>query len=332
MTDESAPKKPAQQERRKRYRQEPERSAELRPQPRDKEIVSGVHKYRYMTTEGILKLFAPQGKGERAIRRRLTLLFHRGYLSRLFLYPLDRPGGVRFSKVVYIVDSKGGDLIFGKPDKPGEPTWKSGPEGHKIARRKRIKHQHLQHSLSISEFQLALELALKERGDVKLESFISDMEDKDMKAVVEVAPPGTDAQEAERRGELEKVTLWPDASFSIVSGGKRYFYFLEVDHADRKKDRILKRFRAYWQYVVGDREELRKKRGVSGAFVVFMAPGEKRRAELIELANQLPEIRRRRPGFWFVNLADVSLAEPGRILDGNIAYGLDGQPGFLTKF
>jgi hypothetical protein len=308
-----------------RYRQEPDKAPIMHPQPRDKQIVSAVHKYRYITTEGLLKLFAPQGRGDKALRRRLALLFHHQFLTRRYLHPLERPLGLGSSKAIYLLDTEGAKLLWGE-------AWRSGGEAKKFDRRKEFGYRHLKHSLSISEFQLALDLAFKEHPGSALESFVSDMEDSGMKVGVQIPRYIVKESGIERKGTTEKITVWPDASFSILASSRRYFYFLEVDQADRKKERIFKRFLSYWQYVVGERGMLFKRRGVSGAFVLFVAPNAKRRKALIDIANQVPEIRRNRPGFWFVNQEDVSLADPGRILREPIALGLDGNPGFLTKF
>ena len=308
-----------------RYRQETEKAPRMRLQPRDGEIVSAVLKYRYITTEGLLKLFAPQGRGDKALRRRLALLFHHQFLTRRYLHNLERPLGLGSSKAIYLLDTEGAKLLWGE-------GWRSGGEAKKIERRKEFGYRHLKHSLAIAEFQLALDLAFNERPGARLESFVSDMEDTGMKVGVQIPRYSVKEGGSEKKGTAEKITVWPDASFSIVGAGKRYFYFLEVDQADRKKERIFKRFLAYWQYVVGEREMLQKRRGVSGAFVLFLAPNGKRQKSLIEIANQVPEIKRKRPGFWFMNQEDVSLENPERLLREPIALGLDGNPGFLTKF
>ena len=308
-----------------RYRQEAPKAPRIRLQPRDRDIAAAVQRYRYITTEGLLRLFAPGGRGEKALRRRLALLFHHGLVTRRFLHPLERPLGLGSSKAIYLLDTAGAKLLFGE-------AWRSGGEGKKIDRRKEFGYRHLKHSLAISEFQLALDLALRESTEVRAERFVPDMEEAGMKVSVQIPGFRLKDNKAEEGGEREKITLWPDASFSILGKGKRFFYFLEVDQADRKTERLFKRFLAYWQYVVEEREMLRKKRGVSGAFVLFVAPNEQRQITLIEIANRVPQIRRKRPGFWFLNQEELSLADPGRLLREPVALGLDGKPGFLTKF
>jgi hypothetical protein len=310
---------------RSRYLQEPENAHRMRFQPRDGEIIEAVRRFRYISTQGLLKLFAPDGRGEKALRRRLAILFHNQYLTRRYLHPMERPIGIGSSKAIYILDEKAAVYLWGD-------GWKGSKEGKKLIRRKSFGYRHLKHSLAISEFQLVLHLAISSRPDASLESFTPDMEDADMKVEVRIPRYRVRSGEVEKLGGLEKVTVWPDASFSIVASKKRYFYFLEVDQADRKRERIFKRFLAYWRYVVGDRCKLRKKRGVSGAFVVFVAPSAKRRDVLIEIANQVPEVRKKRPGFWFIDQSEVSLDCPTRLLKDPVAYGLDGKPGFLTKF
>jgi len=308
-----------------RYRQEPDKAPRMRLQPRDGEIISAVHKYRLITTEGILKLFAPGGRGDKALRRRLALLFHHHFLIRRYLYPLDRPLGLGSSKAVYLLDTEGARHLWGD-------NWWRGGEGKKLERRKEYGYQFRKHALSISEFQLALDLALKEREGCSLESFAADVEDTRAKIQVRIPRYSVRKNVPDRKGGGEQVTVWPDAAFTIITPAARQFYFLEVDHADRKEERIFKRFLAYWQYVVMERDRLRQKRGVSGAFVIFASPDAKRRKTLIEIASRVPEIRRRRPGFWFLNLEDCSLLDPSRLLKEFIVLGLDGNPGLLTKF
>ena len=176
-----------------------------------------------------------------------------------------------------------------------------------------------------------MDLALLEHEGCEMEGFSPDTEVTSTRVKVRIPRYGFKGKTAERKGGGEVVTVWPDAAFSIKTRNYRQFFFLEVDNADRKPERIFRRFLAYWQCVVVERELLRKKRGVSGAFVLFLSPDEKRRTGLIEIANRVPEIRRRRPGFWFLKQEDISLENPGKMLRETVALGLDGKPGFLTK-
>jgi hypothetical protein len=291
-------------------------------QPRDKQILETVRKYRFITTKSLLMLYAPKGKGEKALRRRLALLFHHRYLTRRFLPPVDKGLGSAMS--IYLLDTAGAEELL-------EAGWTRTEEGKRILNRRALAYWRLKHSLSISEFQLALDLALLEHEGCEMQGFSPDTEVTSTRVKVRIPRYGFKGKTAERKGGGEVVTVWPDAAFSIKTPQNRQFFFLEVDNADRKPERIFRRFLAYWQCVVVERELLRKKRGVSGAFVLFLSPDEKRRTGLIEIANRVPEIRRRRPGFWFLKQEDISRDNPRKLLRETVALGLDGKPGFLTK-
>jgi Replication-relaxation len=298
-----------------RYKQELDRAPSMIFTQRDKEILESLWKYRFLTIEALTGLFGSR----RGMYRRMAKLFHNGYVAKRLLFEV--PVGIGSAKDIYLLDRGGARAL--ELDRELR---------RKVENRLSTGHRHLKHSLAISDFQLALHLALDAAGTGSLESFTPDMEDKEMRVQVEVPRYRVSREGTAKQARPEILTLWPDASFSLTTATERFFYFLEVDQADRKKERVFKRFLAYWKYVTGDRARLREQRGVSGAFVLFIAPDEKRRGALIQIANQVPEIRRNRPGFWFINQQDISIQNPRRLLGEKIALGLDGNPGFLTKF
>ena len=283
---------------------------------RDREILEAIFRYRYITARGLIARFGRP----RAIYRRLTALYHGGYVQRLFLF--ERPQGYGSPEAIYVID------------KPGAREVTGGQfERHrtKIERRAKIGRHHLKHALGLSEFQLCLDLAAEQQEGVAVERFIADREDKKMVFAVSVPRYRVSRKGPERKGGTERLTLWPDAEFTIASETGRSYYFLESDFADRKPERLFKRFLAYWQYTVRDRAQLFHDRGVNGALVLFITSGERQQETLIKIAEQVPEIRRNRPGFWFLNREDLSFEHPARLIAQPIVKGLDGHPGFLTK-
>lgn len=269
---------------------------------RDLEILKAVLRYRYITAEGLIALF---GK-PRAVYRRLTALYHGGLLQRLFIF--DKPQGYGSPKAIYLLDRDGAREVLG--DDYGE-------ERVKVGRRARVGRHHLKHSLAISTFQLVLELALEGREDIALDYFSPDMEDRDLAVKVRIGG--------------QRVTIWPDASFTLITPKAAYTYFVEVDQAERKRSRIAQRFLGYWEYVKGDRELLKKTRGVSGAFVLFIAPTTQRRNQLIEIATSVSQIREnlKTRTFWFVSETDISVKKPDLLFSKPIAYNLSREAGYL---
>ena len=110
MDDNSPRKKRGRWEQRCRYTQEPEKAPRIELQPRDKQILETVRKYRFITTKSLLMLYAPKGKGEKALRRRLALLFHHRYLTRRFLPPVDKGLGSAMS--IYLLDTAGAEELL----------------------------------------------------------------------------------------------------------------------------------------------------------------------------------------------------------------------------
>jgi len=310
--------------RRSRYRQDRKNAPTMRFQPRDRAIIQAVAKYRYVTTAGLLKLFAPEGRGERAVRRRLMILFHNRYLKRHFLFPLDRPPEIGSTQAIYVLDKEAARKLWGS-------EWWRTSEGKKLVRRRKVGYHHLKHSLAVAQFQLTLDLAIGRSRGMVLDRFTADMEDKGMRIRVPIPRYRVTRRGVERKGGIERLTVWPDASFQLRSKKRSWYYFLELDLSTRKTERLFKRFLAYWQYTVRDKEHLLNERGVEGAFVLFVAEDKKQRNLLIEIANRVPEIRRRRPYFWFLKQDALSFEDPRPLTAEPILRGLDGKPGFLTK-
>jgi hypothetical protein len=106
---------------------------------------------------------------------------------------------------------------------------------------------------------------------------------------------------------------------------------VEIDRAERKRKRLEDRFRGYWQYVKHKKELLKKTRGITGAFVVFVAPTPQRRNHLIEIARNLPELRQhlKTSTFWFLSETDISISAPDSLLSKPIAYNLRREAGYI---
>jgi len=124
----------------------------------------------------------------------------------------------------------------------------------------------------------------------------------------------------------EKVTVWPDATFRLLTENLAYTYLVEIDQAERKRSRLEQRFKAYWTFVRRERELLKKTRGATGAFVVFVGPSEGQTAHLQRVAAEYTGIPAGNPSFLFLNEQKLSFTRPRELLSTNICQLADGTP------
>jgi DNA-binding Lrp family transcriptional regulator len=184
---------------------------------RDREIIRLVHRHRFLRSSHIVSLL---GKNSQQLLRRLRLLYHHGYLERprcqLDYY---HQGGSR--PIVYGLGNKGGSLLRQELGAAFRPlAW--GEKNRAVGR------IFLEHALLVSDVMVALELACREAGQVRL--LTPD----------EIAP--IRCGKAHRRPFQWKVKLpgglklgvVPDRVFALEfpgedGGTERAYFFLEAD-------------------------------------------------------------------------------------------------------
>lgn len=120
---------------------------------RDLRVLEWVHECRFVTREQIQRLeFGPRSASSAKLR--LTLLYHHGYLDRLFL-PLPNAYGV--SRAIYHLDQAGAHLLArAQRLEPVEMGWRrrDGERGEFF----------LAHTLDINDVRIAFTLACRRRG------------------------------------------------------------------------------------------------------------------------------------------------------------------------
>jgi hypothetical protein len=124
---------------------------------RDSEIIRLIHRHRFLRSS---QIFALLGGSIQPVLRRLQLLYHHGYLERP-RSQLDYyyQGGSR--QIVYGLGNKGGKLLkqkFGVSI--GKISW-----GEK---NRSVKKIFLEHALLVSDAMIAIELACRNSGKVRL--------------------------------------------------------------------------------------------------------------------------------------------------------------------
>lgn len=181
--------------------------APLQPTQRDREILWLVHQHRFLRSNHIVALV---GGSRQQLLRRLQLLYHHGYLERPRAQ-LDyfQPGGSRH--IVYGLGRKGWKLV-------GQDTVLLGESQHEIGR------IFLAHSLLVSDFMVAIELACRDHPNVR---FIPAHE------LVMAGKPRPFQWRVQLHNHF-KVGVAPDQVFALEFTDKtgtrqRNYFFLEAD-------------------------------------------------------------------------------------------------------
>jgi DNA-binding Lrp family transcriptional regulator len=130
------------------------KSSPMQLTDRDREIIRLVHRHRYLRSHHMVSLMAASPQ---QVLRRLKLLFHHGYLERpraqLEYY---EKGGSR--PIVYGLSKKGGMLL--EQELGIAATWSEKNQD--------VGRMFLEHAILTSDVMVAVELACRKRGNVRL--------------------------------------------------------------------------------------------------------------------------------------------------------------------
>jgi len=200
----------------------------MRLTDRDKRIVEAVYQLRFLTRDQI-KLLEFGDCSMTACQRRLSLLFHNGYLSAVHK-PI--PTGYGSSKRVYCLSKKGAALIA---------HLYSEKEARKIKwneKQNKVETFFIEHTLAINDVRIAFFKEVLEDKAYEL----SWSDEKEVKAWKEKV------DDPDNQGKTLPVT--PDSFLSLTGNKKKANYFLEVDRATESNRRWKDKVRGYVEYVL----------------------------------------------------------------------------------
>ena len=181
---------------------------------RDTEILRMVNRHRFLCSQQIADLV---GGSRQQVLRRLQALYHHGYVERPACQIDYYHEGVSGS-IAYGLASRGAAHLRRVDDTPfSSLDWTS--------RNRSVKRLFLEHALMVSDIMVALELACRQRGDLRL--------------LIEHEIPLPAATRNERApfqwpvtgSGKEKLGVIPDRVFALEFGdkGERILCFLEAD-------------------------------------------------------------------------------------------------------
>jgi len=235
----------------------------------------------------------PPQRIKREIRRRLQLMYHHGFLQRKKIadgeplaYTLGNLGAEELT-LYYGIDRK-------------EIDW--------TTRSRESSERYIQHTLMVTRFRHALEVALWDWPELKLElwepggAFLAKVSYQDTLRTRE----GT-------RTQVVEGTVKPDSLFLLTHSAKGIHYFPEADRSTMSNARYLaklKSYYAFWAMYVRDKPSS----PIQQMRVLTITRSEERKQNLRKIADQIsPEAKNL---FWFI-CEKTYLGKPQEILRDN---------------
>jgi hypothetical protein len=130
--------------------------APMQLEERDCQIIRLLHRHRFLRSDHIVSFM---GGSRQQILRRLKLLYHHGYLERpRAQLQYDECGGSR--SIAYGLGNKGGVVLRQLGMTVDSDSWNE--KNHVIGR------VYLEHTLMVADVMVAVELACRKRGDIRL--------------------------------------------------------------------------------------------------------------------------------------------------------------------
>jgi hypothetical protein len=256
--------------------------------PRDEEILLHVYRHRFLDTTHICALISGSEQG---INRRLTFLYHNGYLDRVSGRKQQNLWEDRGSNHhIYAIADAGMDVLTQKHGIPrGRRDWEYKNEG--------VRERHILHTLLVADWMVCLESHAKRLGSIRVVEFSE---------ILAEAP-----EETRRRlrpyqwkvvvlhnGQPHPITVVPDRIFGLEFldepiGHNKAYFFLEADRGTEtvRSSNPLK-YSSFYRKVIGY-HETHKEKVHTGLFgfkqfrVLTVTENEARMYNLIEKSKEI---------------------------------------------
>lgn len=217
-----------------------DQNTSLRLTERDQKIIHAVYQHRFLSSEHVSILL---GGSRQGILRRLSLLFHAGYLDRPKIQ-LVRLGNW---PMVYGLGNKGAELVATELGLPlPSVDWTS--------KNREVRSIFLEHTLMVADFMILVRLACMKNKKVE---FIGPEEIIDRRKI----PPKANEKdlswkvEKKNNGKTFSLSMVPDNAFGLrFEDGRAAYFFLEADRSTMPVRRsnlfrssFYKKMVGYWQ-------------------------------------------------------------------------------------
>ena len=261
---------------------------------RDVLIVLEVYSLRILSAPQIEALFFPSSmpRGCRtSCQKRLQLLFHHGFLSRIEMPIKLGDGRKPFN---YALNERGADLVATKQDVDrANVAWNSK---HNL-----LGHQFVEHTLAVNDFRIAIRL-LSESDDFNVKSWIGESEfrTKTMKAKVPYRMRGA-----------RVVRNYPDGYFQLSLEEAKHdaHFFLEIDQGTMSNAKWREKVQGYHEFRLRGLSQTHF--GTRNFRVLSIVAGKRRLQNL----KRTTETAGGDHHFWFTCQDHVDIWQPSRLLE-----------------
>lgn len=273
-------------ERLPRFVRQPRALPDVQITARDEDIIQMVARHRFITSAQIIELLAAMlpGGSEQQVLRRLQYLFHGNFLSRPKAQVDSYKAGGGSRPIVYALGNRGIDLLAGKYNfRRASVDW--------TAKARTAIRGEIDHTLEITQFMVALDIACRRRGTLQLIHFDE--------ILATIAPEET--ARSRRPYQWPVALRWkgsdvvlhptPDRIFGIRDlerreGANRKFFFLECDRGTMPTERSDLTKTSYLRKLIGYAETYRhdlhtRRYGLANVRVLSVTPGRQRISNII---------------------------------------------------
>jgi hypothetical protein len=288
-------------------------------QPRDVQIFKLLYDFRMLTADAVAQLAGPVEEkvakdeyqfrdGRESIIKRLKLLSAADYINTI-----KKPG----QKYIYTLGRKAADILAQQEGIPLE-------ELNKSLDLQRRSERYFDHALMVSEFHTMLALAVQQRPNLKLLTWLNASEQLDTKVTI---PPAM-LTEATRKWKTQdqinlELPISPDAVFGLQDEKGKFYFMFEADRATMPNKRFLQKMTAYYYFWALDQcNEWSVKAGIDPEGkaiehfrVITYTTSPKRQENLVNAARQAIPEGEELEMFWFTNQAFLVQDKPGRIFE-----------------
>lgn len=290
----------------KRFKKPEGKPPSIRLTKRDRNIIHWVWKLRFASSEHLRVLLGiRKGSGYRSLQRRLRKLWITSYLVR--------PPEQLVTKLKYPNCTH---LVYGIGTKASRELGKDGVDLGKVSwtrKNKLVRSPFIAHQLALTDFHVAVHLAVSERPDLGLRWY----------------KEGRINDGFSYQGKKYRVK--PDAWMILERNLEGMYFLIEADMATVSNRRILRRFRAYTYWWREDRHQHRYGMG-SNIRVLFLCVTKRRREALKRLAQTADGRGKGLKLFWFCSQQDYDYHRPESVFEQIfIPAGDDAMQSILKK-
>lgn len=298
----------------------PDNPPPFRLTDRDRLIISAVGRYRFMTSEQVVRLLTlldPTTSSQQVLRR-LQFLFYHCFLDRPRHQHLQLSS---FAHLVYGLGREGARAI-------ADSAPHINPNLEWSAKNARATTPHILHTLETTEAMLHVERACRERGDVRLLDH-HDLLSYFPAATRELADPFRLRISVQHEGRPVALNAIPDRLVSIVlPDSRRHNVCLEIDRATMSvaarrlsgKSSFGRKVRAYFAAWQQDRHK--EQWGFQGFRILTVTPTESRIKSMITVQRK---ITGNHAAAMFLYTTPQRLADHGAFAPIWISANVDGQ-------